>query len=66
MGSKPGDFAQRGFTAGNNGRLGVPELVFDNKKFVTPTEGAEIWKVNYDGSQEPVAIFKNGRFNKIK
>jgi len=59
-----------GFTSGNNGRLGIPEYVFEKGIFVKPTEGSEIWRIKSDGTEELIGVFKKEnnikRFYKIK
>ena len=51
-------FTRNGFTSGNNGRLGIPEYVFEKGIFVKPTEGSEIWRIKPDGTEELIAIFE--------
>ncbi len=50
-------FTGSGFTGGNEGRLGVPEL---KSAYLEPKEGAELWKVYTDGtSEELLAIYSS-------
>jgi len=61
-------FTRNGFTSGNNGRLGIPEYVFEKGIFVKPTEGSEIWRIKPDGTEELIAIFEKEqeKFVRIK
>jgi hypothetical protein len=51
----PYPFSNTGFTAGSKNRMGVPEWQAGNLKM---DEGAEIWKINSDGKEEIVAVYK--------
>ena len=60
----PYPFTSTGLTAGNHGRLGVPELkATADIKF---ENGTEIWKITNSGEQTLYAIFKDGSFKIIE
>ena len=48
-------FTSTGFTAGNNGRLGIPE--WNLLRRVKFNEGDEIWEVSNDGKEILGAIY---------
>jgi len=48
-------FTAHGFTAGKNGRLGAPEWHIESR--IYPDDGAELWEVFSDGTEELKAIF---------
>lgn len=52
-------FTGHGFTAGNNGRLSVPEWKMD--KWFDMQDGAELWQVTSDGTETLKAIFSKSQ-----
>lgn len=52
--SDPMPFTGHGFTSGQNGTFGVPELKSD---YLTPQDGAELWEVFSDGTEVLRGVF---------
>ena len=57
-------FTSTGFTAGNNGRFGIPE--WNLLQRIDFEDGAELWEVFNDGRETLRAVYKDGKFNTIK
>ena len=57
-------FTAHGFTAGSNGRIGVPEWHFQSR--IDFQDGTEIWEIFNDGTEELRAIYRSGKFVIIK
>ena len=57
-------FTGHGYTSGNNGRLGAPEFISDDR--LDMSAGAQIWEVDQNGNETLVAVLsKDGIFKKV-
>ena len=63
----PYPFTGTRFTAGNHGRIGVPEFVIKTGSEVALTPGqAEIWEVCRDGTERLHAVFGEDGWSEVK